>query len=122
MKTVLAFATLVCMSAGSAFAADNQVADQTLAKMGLGSMQSMSDNDGLAVRGKGTSAHVWGSSTANWYGGQTANNNYEAGASWLGASSNAVGKSFSFAGKLQISGAADPTLIRRPPSSATGSR
>jgi hypothetical protein len=36
------------------------VAKSTLGNMGLGSMQPMSDDAGLAVRGKGTFVHVWG--------------------------------------------------------------
>ena len=51
MKTVFAFATLVALSAGSAFAAEGQIADQTLSKMGLGGMKVMSDEQGMQVRG-----------------------------------------------------------------------
>ena len=36
------------------------VAKSTLGNMGLGSMQPMSDDAVLAVRGKGTFVHVWG--------------------------------------------------------------
>ena len=68
--------------------------------MGLANMQPLSDEAGLHVRGKGTFASVWGSSTASW-GGQTSSNNYSAGSSWLGKPSGAVGSSFSFAGKFQ---------------------
>jgi hypothetical protein len=107
MKNV-AFACAALMLFAATASAAEPVAKSTLSSMGLGSMQQMSDNDGMAVRGKGTFANVWGSSSANFYG-QSSNNNYEAGASWLGKSSNAVGSSFSFAGKVQISGAADPT-------------
>ena len=56
----------------SAKAAD-AVSKSTLSSMGFSSMQVISDNDGLAVRGKGTSASVWGESTAN-YRGQTSTN------------------------------------------------
>jgi hypothetical protein len=104
-----AFACAALMLLAATASAAEPVAKSTLSSMGLGSMQTMTDNDGLAVRGKGTSASVWGGSAANWYGGQSSVNNYSANASWLGKSSNAVGKSFSFAGKLQVSGAADPT-------------
>jgi hypothetical protein len=104
-----AFACAALMLLAATASAAEPIAKSTLSSMGLGSMQIMSDNDGLAVRGKGTNASVWGGSAANWYGGQSSANNYTAGAAWLGKSSNAVGSSFSFAGKLQVSGAADPT-------------
>jgi hypothetical protein len=117
MKNFAIACAAVVLLAATASAAE-PVAKSTLASMGLGGMQQMSDNDGMAVRGLGiphpafgggTRASVWGSSTANWYLGQTSNNNYAAEASWLGKSSNAVGKSFSFAGKAYINAAADPT-------------
>ncbi len=108
MKHVAIACAAVMLFAATATAAE-PVAKSTLSSMGLGGMQQMSDNDGLAVRGKGTFAHVWGGSQANWYGGQSSTNNYNAGAQWLGKSSTAVGGSLSFAGKLQVSGAADPT-------------
>lgn len=110
-----AIACAVMLFAATASAAE-PVTKSTLAAMGLGSMQQMSDSEGTAVRGKGynggfgggTYAKVWGSSSASYYG-QESNNNYQAGASWLGKPSNAQGNSFSFAGKAEISGGADPT-------------
>jgi hypothetical protein len=51
MKTLLALTSLVLITAGSAVAGEGQVADQTLAKMGLGGMQVMTDADGMNVRG-----------------------------------------------------------------------
>jgi len=110
-----AIACAVMLFAATASAAE-PVSKSTLASMGLGGMQQMSDSEGTAVRGKGymggfgggTYAKVWGSSSASYYG-QASNNNYQSGASWLGKPSNATGNSFSFAGKAQISGAADPT-------------
>jgi hypothetical protein len=103
-----AFAYAALMLLAATASAAEPVAKSTLSSMGLGSMQQMSDNDGLAVRGKGTYASVWGGSSANFHG-QSSNNNYDAGASWHGKSSGAAGKSFSFAGKIQVSGGADPT-------------
>jgi len=108
MKNAFLALALVAAFAVSASAAE-PVSKSALSSMGLGSMQQMSDNDGLAVRGKGTFAGVWGSSTAAWSGGQLSNNNYEAGASWAGKSSTATGKSFSFAGLIEAAAAGDPT-------------
>jgi hypothetical protein len=71
-------------------------------------MQVMSDTDGMAVRGKGTFAGVWGSSKAAW-NGQSAENNYEAGAQWVGKSSFAKGESKSFAANFEAIYLQDPT-------------
>ena len=102
MKKIFA---LVCatilLSAASATAGEPVVPGSTLAAMGLADMQPLSDADGLAVRGKGTFANVWGGSTANWFG-QSSTNHYSAGSSWLGKSSGALGGSSSFAGKFQF--------------------
>lgn len=108
MKNI-AIACAALMLFAATASAGEKVSKSTLSSMGLSGMQEMSDSDGLAVRGKGTFAGVWGGSTANWYGGQSSVNNYEAGAQWLGKSSGAVGGSFSFAGKTSIQAAADPT-------------
>ncbi len=110
-----AIACAVMLFAATASAVE-PVSKSTLASMGLGGMQQMSDSEGTAVRGKGymggygggTNAKVWGSSSASYHG-QTSNNNYQAGASWLGKPSNAQGNSFSFAGKGHISFGIDPT-------------
>jgi opacity protein-like surface antigen len=66
IRSLLCAAVVAAMFAGSASAADN-VKSSTLAKMGLSSMSSMSDSEGLAVRGKG-SASVWGGSFALYAG------------------------------------------------------
>lgn len=100
MHKTFVLTTVLLISAASAMAAQPVVPLATLQGMGLGQMRSMSDNDGLAVRGKGTSASVWGSSQANW-AGQSSSNNYSASASWQGKPSGATGNSYSFAGKFQ---------------------
>jgi hypothetical protein len=55
MKLLIAFATVLCLSAVSAVAGDGQLSDQSLAKIGLGGMQVMSDTQGLEIRGLGVS-------------------------------------------------------------------
>lgn len=110
MKNVMipcAVAALLCGFVSLASAGE-PVAKSTLGSMGLGGMQEMSDEAGMAVRGKGTFAGVWGHSTANFQN-QSSNNNYEAGASWAHKPSFAQGSSLSFAGKFQANYAADPT-------------
>jgi hypothetical protein len=101
MKTfALGCAALMLLTA-TASAGDLAVSQSTLSSMGLGKMKVMSDDDGAAVRGKGTFANVWGSSSANFFG-QSSNNNYNAGAAWLGKGSSAGGNSLSAAGILQV--------------------
>jgi hypothetical protein len=108
MKNFLfASCALVCL-VSTAAAADLAVSKSTLGNMGLSSMQSMSDADGLAVRGKGTFAGVWGSSTALWQA-SSATNNYEAGAQWVNKPSFAKGESMSFAGNIEATYLQDPT-------------
>ena len=53
MRTVAIASALVVWSAATALAGDAAVSPSTLDSMGLGSMQPMSDHDGLAIRGKG---------------------------------------------------------------------
>jgi hypothetical protein len=91
-------AMLVAGMVGSASAADS-VPTSTLASMGFGSAHQMSDNDGLTVRGMGTSASVWGTSTAT-KGDNTSTNGYAAAASHHHGSSTANGKNLSFAGSV----------------------
>jgi hypothetical protein len=109
MKNVIfASCALVLFAFVSSAAAGEPISKSTLSNMGLGSMQSLSDADGMAVRGKGTFAGVWGSSTAQW-NGQSATNNYEAGAQWVGKHSFAQGESKSFAGNIEAIYLQDPT-------------
>jgi len=101
-NVVLACAALVVLAGmvASASAAE-RVSKSTLSSMGLGSMQLMSDSDGLAIRGKGTSASVWGEGTAN-YRGQTSTNGYHASSSHYSGSSSAVGANISVAGTVKV--------------------
>ncbi len=101
-KYAIACAALVVVAsmAVSAKAAD-AVSKSTLSSMGFGSMQQISDTDGLAIRGKGTVASVWGESTAN-YRGQTSTNGYSATASWANAPSSAHGSNLSVAGTVKV--------------------
>ena len=109
MKSV-AITCVLMLFAATAMAGDLAVSKSTLGDMGLAGMQQLSDQDGMAVRGKGVSAAVWGGSEANWaqvafdahgkphFGPiSTSNNNYEAAASWLGpVGADAAGGSLSF--------------------------
>lgn len=110
MKKVLVASLALALLASFSMVASaaEPVSHNALSSMGLGGMQQMSDDEGLAVRGKGASAAVWGGSTALWHG-QSSTNSYEAGSSWYGHPASATGGSLSFAGKIQASYGADPT-------------
>ena len=109
MRNFAIACAVLTLFAATASAGELAVSNSTLGSMGLGSMQPMSDTDGLAVRGKGVFAGVWGGSQAQ-FGYSSSANNYEAGASWLGpVGAHANGDSLSFAADIQILFAADPT-------------
>jgi hypothetical protein len=108
MRNVVIACCVLMLFAATASAGELAVSKSTLGSMGLSSMQVISDADGLAVRGKGTSAAVWGGSQAQ-IDGQFSQNFYQAAAQWHGAPSSAVGGSLSFAAKFQVEFWADPT-------------
>jgi hypothetical protein len=53
MKTLVIVCTVVMLFAATASAGDLAISKASLGSMGLGTMQSLSDSDGMAVRGKG---------------------------------------------------------------------
>jgi hypothetical protein len=107
MKTLAIGCAALMLLAATASADELAVSKSTLNTMGLGGMQTMSNSDGMAVRGKATFATVFGGSVANWPPGQSSANNYAAGAGWLGSPSSAGGGSFSFAGNVSVVFVAD---------------
>lgn len=64
MKNLLAILAVVALSAGAAVAGDGNVPQSTLSSMGLSGLKSMTDTQGLNVRGMGAIASVSGSSFA----------------------------------------------------------
>lgn len=106
MKSFLIFGAATLLVAGvaaslSAGEVVGAVPATTLSSMGFGGVQLMSDADGLAVRGKGTYANVWGNSSATYYGRNgtsSAYNEYGAGANHKYGGSSAGGGSDTFAG------------------------
>ena len=102
MKSLaIASALLVAGFVGSAKA--GEISKSTLSSMGFSSVTVMSDIDGLAIRGKGTSASVWGEGTANYTnraGSNTSTNGYNAAADHHRGSSTANGSNLSYAGNL----------------------
>lgn len=73
-KMLFALAVVALMASG-AFA--GEISQAALNDMGLSGMQQMSDDEGMAVRGKW--ALVWGQGTANVIGGTTETTGYAAG-------------------------------------------
>lgn len=66
MKAFAISSAAVILFAAAASAGDLAVSSKTLDSMGLGSMQQMSDRDGMAVRGKGPFDNLWlGGNTTN---------------------------------------------------------
>lgn len=95
-KMISCVAVLLAGLVSSASAVDH-VPASTLSSMGFSAAQQLSDNDGMTVRGKGTSASVWGASTAT-KGSSTSTNGYAAAASHHHGDSTANGTNLSFAG------------------------
>jgi hypothetical protein len=108
MKNLLilgAAALLVAGLASTVSAGDfaGAVPAATLNSMGFGGVEIMSDDAGLAVRGKGSFAAVWGKSSASYHdrnGHAHSSNNYVAGAKNHYGGSKAAGGSESFAGRV----------------------
>jgi hypothetical protein len=98
MRIVCVASVLMLGVAFVASAGERSVSKSKLGKMGFASMRVMSNNDGLAVRGKGTTATVWGSSTSQ-VGGNTGTTGYYANSSHYYGSSLAAGASISVSGQ-----------------------
>jgi hypothetical protein len=104
---IICAALLVVGMVASASAADG-ISKSTLSNMGFANAQTMTDQDGLAVRGKGwvfmggTAASVGGTSSAAFFdinfGVSTASNHYDSSASHDSDPSKAKGNSMSNAG------------------------
>jgi hypothetical protein len=71
MKTLLTFAAVVCLSALPAYSADGQISKSTLSHLGLAGLTSLSDAQGLEIRGLGV-ADAWnqGKDYGNWFDGK----------------------------------------------------
>jgi hypothetical protein len=52
MKILVALVTVVSLSAAPALARDSQISKHSLARMGLQGMTTMSDADGMSIRGQ----------------------------------------------------------------------
>lgn len=79
MKIIALAITAVLGSAGMVMAGDLDIAEVTLDSMGLGAMQSLSDQDGMTVRGKGLLEIIFGESTFPGLGGVDSGQNQSSG-------------------------------------------
>jgi hypothetical protein len=61
MKTLLSIASVLVLAASPAFAGEGQVTKQSLAKMGLSGMQTMTDSQGQKIRGLSIAVAAGGS-------------------------------------------------------------
>jgi hypothetical protein len=103
MKTLAMCCAVLIFATATACAGERAVSDSTLDEMGLAAMQPMADEEGLGVRGKGTFAGVFGSSSAVFGGVASSSNSYFASSSWMGPQgSSAFGGSNSFGGNFQF--------------------
>jgi hypothetical protein len=100
MKTLLSVAALVVFAVAPAMAGDGRVPQQSLAKMGLSGMQTMSDSQGMAVRGQ--SAYASGTSFAIQFGGGGAAGSINTSSASGGTSASQ--NNFSVAGQTYIVG------------------
>jgi hypothetical protein len=76
MKVLLGLAAVVAFSAASAMAGDGRLSDQSLAKMGLAGMHSMSDVQGLHIRGLSVIVGGGSSASINGVGGHATSTNF----------------------------------------------
>jgi hypothetical protein len=103
MKTLLSIASVLVLSAAPALAGQGHVSSQSLAKMGLSGMQTMSDAQGMSIRGTSI-AVVSGSSHAfinGEGGGANSSNSYFAAGHHSASGANV---SFAVAGDVTIRG------------------
>jgi len=60
MKLFIGFAAVLCLSVATAKAGDGRLSNQSLAAVGLGGMQALSDDQGLDIRGLGIAEETQG--------------------------------------------------------------
>ena len=106
MKLRVIAAALVLFAGFALSASAGEISKSALSSMGFSSLQKMSDNDGLAIRGmggkSGTHAAVWGSGTANFAspaGNATETTGYEAGSQHKHTARPALGGNIALAGQ-----------------------
>ncbi len=76
MKVLLGLAAVVAFSATSAMAGEGRVSDQSLAKMGLANMKTMSDSQGMHIRGLSVLVGGGSYATINGVGGSSGSVNF----------------------------------------------
>jgi hypothetical protein len=120
---IVCAAVVVAASLVSSASAGDRVAPvskSVLSSMGLGGMQQMTDSEGLAVRGKGTSAQAWGSGFSH-VGLSYNNSHYNASAAFNHTGSSAHGQNTtSVANTLNIGSFSLSFVVNTAGSSSAG--
>jgi hypothetical protein len=96
MKTLLGLATVIAFCAVPVFAGEGRLSDQSLNKMGLAGMKTMSDAQGLQVRGLGAQAGGFSTATINGVGGTASSTNFY----YASGKKSASGENLSVAGDV----------------------
>lgn len=76
MKILLGVASILAFSVASASAGEGRVSEQSLAKMGLAGMKTMSDAQGTQLRGLSVVVGGFSSATINGVGGSASSVNF----------------------------------------------
>jgi hypothetical protein len=96
MKILLGLASVVAFSVAPALAGEGHVSNQSLAKMGLGSMKAMSDAQGAKLRGLSVTVGGFSSATINGVGGSASSVNFY----YANGKHSASGENLSVAGDV----------------------
>lgn len=76
MKTLFGAVSVIALGLSPVVAGEGNLSNQTLARMGLAGMQSLSDAQGMQLRGLAAQAGGWSSTTLVALNGATSSTNY----------------------------------------------
>ena len=115
MKTLLSLASVLVLSAAPAMAGDGHVSSQSLAKMGLSGMQSMTDAQGSQIRGLSIAVAAGGSIAFLGVpgGGAASVNTYFAAGSRARVATTSASRSAALPPTMVSSSSAWPLAVRR---------
>lgn len=99
MKKFLGAVSAIALCVTPALAGEGTLSNQSLAKMGLAGMKSLSDNDGMQLRGLATQAGGWSSTTLIAVGGETSSTNF----SYAADKKSATTANLSVSGAVSVS-------------------
>jgi hypothetical protein len=76
MKTLFGAVSLIALGLSPVMAGEGNLSNQSLARIGLAGMKSLSDSQGMQLRGLSAQAGGWSSTTLIAVGGATSSTNY----------------------------------------------